>query len=145
MSCKGNRAYTWRVQGTNGWAYLNVSGGSRKGAKVITWPWAGGRGNEKWCLTTGPNGYGYNFRPWDRKDLCLDVPDARYNRGQGLIVWNCNNRKNQLFQTVIRREGSLQYTIIGPWYAGSMKMHRGAREGAQVSLWPHLNMNAAWQ
>ncbi|WP_459754853.1 RICIN domain-containing protein [Streptomyces sennicomposti] len=150
VSCNKNHAYTFHVPGSigSGLVYLNVGGGSHKGAEVITWPWSGGKGNEKWCLTPGPKGYGWNLRPWDNRSLCLDVPAARYKKGQGLIVWNCNNGKNQVFylQPVSTDGGTFQYTIMGPWEKQGLKIHRGANgRGSQVSLWPHLNQNARWQ
>lgn len=150
VSCNRNHAYTFHVPGSvgSGLVYLNVGGGSHKGAEVITWPWSGGKGNEKWCLTPGPKGYGWNLRPWDNRSLCLDVPAARYKKGQGLIVWNCNNGKNQVFylQPVSTDGGTFQYTIMGPWEKQGLKIHRGANgRGSQVSLWPHLNQNARWQ
>lgn len=145
VSCNGNRAYTFSTSGSSAPVYLNVSGGSRKGAKVITWPWAGGKGNEKWCLTRGPRGYGWNLRPWDNKSLCLDVPGSSYKKGQGLIVWNCNGRKNQDFY-VQPVHTDTSYTLLGPWEKSSLKIHRGKYDrGSQVSLWPHLNMHAQWR
>jgi len=145
VSCHKSRAYTFSTSSGSGPVYLNVEGGSRKGARVITWPWAGGQGNEKWCLTQGPRGYGWNLRPWDKRNLCLDVPGAKYNKGQGLIVWDCNGRKNQDFY-VRPVTTDTSYTIIGPWEASHLKMHRGKNgRGSQVSLWPHLNLNAQWR
>ncbi|MGW4379852.1 RICIN domain-containing protein [Kitasatospora sp. NPDC004531] len=144
VNCKGGRAVTYWVTGGStgsGLVYLNVGGGSRKGAKVITWPWSGGKGNEKWCLTDAPQG-GYNLRPWDARHLCLDVPAGRYKEGQGLIVWDCNNGKNQAFS--IRQ--SQGFYLISPWENGGLFVHRGANaEGSQVSLWKHQNWNARWR
>ncbi|MWA16099.1 RICIN domain-containing protein [Streptomyces sp. BA2] len=145
VSCNANHAYTFSASSGSGPVYLNVSGGSRKGAKVITWPWFGGKGNERWCLTQGPRGYGWNLRPWDNRGLCLDVPGSRYKKGQGLIVWNCNGRKNQDFY-VKPVHTDYSYTLLGPWEKGSLKIHCGADgRGSQVSLWPHLNTNAQWK
>ncbi|MFE5328180.1 RICIN domain-containing protein [Embleya sp. NPDC056575] len=149
VSCKQNHPYTFSVPGGPGSSsvYLNVGGGSRKGAKVITWPWAGGQGNEKWCLTPGPRGYAYNLRPWDNRNLCLDVPAGKYREGQELIVWTCNNGKNQDFyvQPVSTDGGTYHYTVLGPWEASHLKIHRGQYgQGSPVSLWKHLNMNAQW-
>ncbi|PWI13109.1 hypothetical protein DI272_02370 [Streptomyces sp. Act143] len=137
--------YTFRTPGGPGaFVYLNVSGGSHKGAKVITYPWSGGRGNETWCLEQGRDGYGWYFHPWDKRSLCLDVPGGRYKKGQGLVVWDCNKRKNQLFDTTIVHTDN-PYTLITPWYS-NLKVHRGRNAvGSQVSLWPHINTHAEWR
>ncbi|ATL32767.1 RICIN domain-containing protein [Streptomyces formicae] len=145
VRCNANHAYTFSTSGGGGPVYLNVGGGSHKGAKVITWPWSGGQGNEKWCLTQGPRGYGWNLRPWDNRGLCLDVPHSRYKKGQGLVVWNCNGRKNQDFY-VKPVHSDYSYTLLGPWEKQDLKIHRGADErGSQVSLWSHLNLHAKWK
>lgn len=116
-----------------GHAYtFHVSGG---------WPWSGGQGNEKWCLTDATSG-GYTLRPWNARHLCLDVPAGRYKEGQGLIVWDCNGGKNQIFFVKAHEN----YFLIGPAESGGLFMHRGAHaEGSQVSLWKHQNINARWQ
>ncbi|GGP82641.1 RICIN domain-containing protein [Streptomyces melanogenes] len=145
VSCNKNHAYRYGTPGGPGaYVYLNVAGGSHKGAKVITYPWSGGKGNERWCLERGRDGYGWYFHPWDNRSLCLDVPGGRYKKGQGLIVWSCNKRKNQLFDTTIVHTDN-PYTLITPWYS-NLKVHRGKDAfGSQVSLWPHLNTHAEWR
>ncbi|MEV8319874.1 RICIN domain-containing protein [Streptomyces sp. NPDC059900] len=144
VQCNKNHKYTFRTPGDNyTYVYLNVKGGSRKGATVITWPWAGGKGNETWCLTPGPNGYGWNLRPWDNKNLCLDVPKGRYKKGQELIVWNCNKGKNQVF-SIIQTHTDTNYLLMSPWYGNGLKIHRGKYDGSPVSLWSHQNRHSMW-
>lgn len=142
----GTHAYTFATAGGPGaYVYLNVAGGSHKGAKVITYPWSGGKGNEMWCLEPGPKGYGHRMHPYDNRNLCLDVPGGRYEKGQGLIVWDCNGRQNQTFD-VLPVHTDHPFSVIGPWEKSDLKVHRGKNAvGSQVSLWPHMNSHAEWR
>lgn len=91
---------TW--QNTAGLAYLNVRGAGGKGAQVITWSASGEspHTNEKWCLERASEG-GWYFHPKYANNLCLDVPGSNYSSGTGLVMWDCNGRKNQRFYVTV--------------------------------------------